>query len=127
MTENETAKSIVDAACHVHVIHRIGLLESVCQEVMVFELRKHGLNVLAKVPVPIVWDDLKFEKGFEADLIVEVLVIVELKSVEAVHSVHKKQVLIHLRLSDKRLGLLINFGGELIKLGISRVANGLVE
>ncbi len=88
-------------------------------------LTQRGLNVLAKVPVPIVWDELKFEKGFEADLIVEGLVIVELKSVEAVHPVHKKQLLTYLRLCDKRLGLLINFGSGLIKDGISRVANGL--
>ena len=127
MTENEIAKEIVDVAYHVHVRLGPGLLESVYQEVMVYELRKRGLNVLGKVPVPIVWDNLKFEKGFEADLIVGGLVIVELKSVEAVHPVHKKQLLTYLRLSDKRLGLLINFGTELIKDGISRVANGLKE
>lgn len=125
MTENEIAKVIVDVAYNVHV--RLGpvLLESVYQEVMAYELRKRGLNVLTKVPVPIVWDDLEFEKGFEADLIVEGLVIVELKSVELVHPVHKKQLLTYLRLSDKRLGLLINFGMELIKDGITRVVNGL--
>lgn len=94
---------------------------------MVYELRKRGLNVLGKVPVPIVWDDLEFNKGFEADLIVEGLVMVELKSVESVHPVHKKQLLTYLRLSDKRLGLLINFGMELIKDGISRVVNGLED
>jgi GxxExxY protein len=94
---------------------------------MVYELRKRGLSVLAKVAVPIVWDDLTLEKGFEADLIVEGLVIVELKSVEAIHPVHKKQLLTYLRLSDKRLGLLINFGEELIKNGISRVANRMQD
>ena len=94
---------------------------------IVYEHRKRGLKVLAKVPVPIVWDDLKFEKGFEADLIVEDLVIVELKSVEAVHPVHKKQLLTYLRLYDKRHGLLINFGTELIKDGIFRVVNGLFQ
>ena len=127
MTENEVAKTIVDVAYHIHVRLGAGLLESVYQEVMVYELRKRGLNVLGKVPVPIVWDDLEFEEGFEADLIVEGLVIVELKSVEAVHPVHKKQLLTYLRLSEKRLGLLINFGTELIKDGISRVVNGLED
>ena len=125
MTENEVAKIVVDVAYHVHVNLGSGLLESVYQEVMVHELRKRGLKVRGKVPVPIVWDDLKFEKGYEADLIVENSLIIELKSVETVHPVHKKQLLTYLRLSDKRLGLLINFGSELIKNGISRVVNGL--
>ncbi len=125
MTENEIAKIVVDVAYHVHVKLGPGLLESVYQQVMVYELRKRGLNVLGKAPVPIVWDDLRFEKGYEADLIVEDSVIVELKSAEAVHPVHKKQLLTYLRLSDRRLGLLINFGSELIKDGISRVVNGL--
>lgn len=125
MTENEVAKVIVDVAYHVHVELGPGLLEAVYQKVMVYELRKRGLNVEARVPVPIVWDALEFVKGFEADLIIERLVIVELTSVEAVLPVHKKQLLTYLRLPDKRLGLLINFGSELIKDGISRIVNGL--
>jgi GxxExxY protein len=125
MTENEIAKVIVDAAYQIHVRLGPGLLESVYQEVLVYELRKRGLHVLPKEPVPIVYDDLKFDKGFEADLIVEHKVIVELKSVEVVHPVHKKQLLTYLRLTDRRLGLLINFGESLIKDGISRVANNL--
>ena len=127
MTENEIAKVIVDVAYRVHVGLGPGLLESVYQEVMVYELRKLGLHVLPKEPVPIVWDELQFDKGFEADLIVEGKVIVELKSVESAHPVHEKQLLTYLRLTDRRLGLLINFGEELIKNGISRVANGLRE
>ncbi|MEO2029506.1 MAG: GxxExxY protein [Fuerstiella sp.] len=127
MKENDIAKVIVDVAYHIHVKLGPGLLESVYQEVMVYELRKRGLNVLAKEPVAIVWDELKLEKGFEADLIVEGLVIVELKSVEVVHPVHKKQLLTYLRLSDRRLGLLINFGEAMIKNGISRVANGMKD
>ncbi len=125
MTENEVAKVIVDTAYQIHVRLGPGLLESVYHEVLVYELKKRGLHVLSKQPVPIVWDDLKFDKGYEADLIVENRVIVELKSVEAVHPVHKKQLLTHLRLADKRLGLLINFGEALIKDGITRVVNGL--
>ena len=77
------------------------------------------------MPVAIVYDDIKFDEGFRADLIVEEKVIVELKSVEKVSRVHKKQLLTYLRLADKRLGLLINFGAELIRDGISRVVNGL--
>jgi GxxExxY protein len=127
MTENEVAKVIVDVAYHVHVGLGPGLLESVYQEVMFYELRKRGLNVSPKVGVPIVWDEINFEKGFEADLIVEGLVIVELKSVEAIHPVHKKQLLTYLRLNDKRLGLLINFGAELIKDGIFRIANRMKD
>ena len=125
MDENEVAKVIVDVAFLIHVQLGPGLLESVYQEVMVYELRKRGLVVKPKQPVPIVWDNMEFDKAFEADLIVNGKVIVELKSVETVHAVHKKQLLTYLRLSDKRLGLLINFGEELIKTGISRIANAM--
>jgi len=89
------------------------------------ELKKRGLRVKRQVPVAIVYDDIKFDEGFRADLIIEDKVIVELKSVENIVPVHKKQLLAYLRLSDKRLGLLINFGSELIRDGISRVVNGL--
>jgi GxxExxY protein len=102
-------------------------LESVYEIILAYELRKRGLYVERQVPVEIVWDNVRFEEGFRADLIVERKVIVELKSKEGIHPVDKKQVLTHLRLSDKRLGLLINFGEELIKDGISRIVNGLEE
>ena len=102
MTENEIAKIIVNVAYQIHVALGPGLLESVYQEVMVYELRKRGLQVLAKEPVPIGWDDLKFEKGYEADLIIDHTVIVELKSVEELHRAHKKQLLTYLRLANKR-------------------------
>ena len=84
-----------------------------------------GLRVVRQQSIPVVYEDVRLEEGFRADLIVEDKVIVELKSVEAVHPVHKKQLLTHLRLANKRLGLLINFGVLLIKDGISRVVNGL--
>jgi len=83
------------------------------------------LNAERQAPVPIVFDGMKFDEGFRADLIVEAKVIVELKSVEKIAPVHKKQLLTYLRLADKRLGLLINFGASLIKDGIFRVANKL--
>ncbi|MCI0333174.1 MAG: GxxExxY protein [Planctomycetes bacterium] len=127
MTQNEIAKEIVDAAYHIHQRLGPGLLESVYEIVLAYELRKRGLKVIRQVPVPIIWDDLHFDEGFRADLIVEDKVIVELKSKEKVIPVDKKQVLTHLRHADKRLGLLINFGEELIKNGISRIVNGLEE
>jgi len=125
MTENDIAKIIVDAAFQVHKSLGPGLLESVYEVILAHELKKRGLIVKRQVPVPIVFDEIKFDEGFRADLIVEEKVIVELKSLEKVNRVHKKQLLTYLRLADKRLGLLINFGAELIRDGISRVVNGL--
>jgi len=125
MNENEIAKEIVDAAYKVHTTLGPGLLESVYQAVLEYELRKRGLQVKAEQPIPVVYEGVHLEVGFRADLIVEDKVIVELKSVETLHPVHKKQLLTHLRLANKRLGLLINFGAFLIKDGISRVVNGL--
>jgi GxxExxY protein len=127
MTENEIAKIIVDAAYQIHVRLGPGLLESVYETVLAYEVKKRGLNVVRQVPVPVIYDDLEFEEGFRADLIVEGRVIIELKSVESIQPVHKKQLLTYLRLTDRRLGLLINFGDTLIKDGISRIANGLNE
>jgi len=125
MTENEIAKIVVDVAFQIHKGLGPGLLESVYEIVLVHELKKRGLKVRRQVPVAIVYDGIKFDEGFRADLIVEEKVIVELKSVEKVVPVHKKQLLTYLRLADKRSGLLINFGSELIRDGISRVVNGL--
>ncbi len=125
MTENEVAKEIVDAAYKIHTTLGPGLLESVYQAVLEYELRKRGLGVEADQPISVVYEGVHLEVGFRADLIVENKVIVELKSVEAVHPVHKKQLLTYLRVANKRLGLLINFGAFLIKDGISRVVNGL--
>ena len=127
LTENEIARIVVDAAYNIHQRLGPGLLESVYEIVLAYELRKKGLLVDRQVPMEIIWDNIRFEEGFRADLIVERKVIVELKSKEEVHPVDKKQVLTHLRLSNKRLGLLINFGEELIKDGISRIVNGLEE
>jgi len=125
MTENEIAAHIVDAAFKIHEKLGPGLLESVYEVVLAHELQKRGLRVARQVPIPIIYDGIKFEEGFRADLLVEAKVIVELKSLETVPPVHKKQVLTHLRLMNLKLGLLINLGEELIKNGISRVVNGL--
>jgi GxxExxY protein len=127
MKENAVAKVIVDAALRVHRGIGPGVFEIVYEVVLAHELRKRGLKVERQVPIPIVYDDLKFDEGFRADLIVEEVVIVELKSIEALHPVHSKQVLTQLRLSKLRLGLLINFGETLLKNGIKRVVNGLPE
>jgi GxxExxY protein len=91
--------------------------------VLAYELKNRGLEVKVQVPLPVVYDKIIFEAGFRADLIVSDLVIVELKSVENILPVHKKQLLTYIRLADKRLGLLINFGAELMKDGITRVIN----
>jgi GxxExxY protein len=127
VTENEIAKVVVDTAYEIHTTLGPGLLESVYEVVLAHELRQRGLSVVRQVPIPIEYESIQFEEGFRADILVEDKVIVELKSIEQVAPVHKKQLLTYLRLADKRLGLLINFGEELIKTGITRVANGLVE
>jgi len=122
---NEISGAIVDAAYKVHTTLGPGLLESVYEVAMEYELRKRGLRVVRQVPIAVVYGEVRLEEGFRADLIVEDKIIVELKSVETIHPVHKKQLLTYLRLSNKKLGLLINFGAYLIKDGISRIANGL--
>jgi GxxExxY protein len=127
MGENEIARITVDAAFKIHTTLGPGLLESVYEIVLLYELTQRGLVVLRQVGIPIVYAGLEFEEGFRADLIVEDKVIVEIKSVEQIAAVHKKQLLTYLRLADKRLGLLVNFGETLIKNGISRVVNGLEE
>jgi GxxExxY protein len=127
LSENEIAREVVDAAFHIHKALGPGLLETVYEVVLARELEKRGLNVVRQQPGPIVFGDLKFDEGFRADLIVEGKVIVELKPVEQIAPVHKKQLLTYLRLADKRLGLLINFGSAVIKDGISRIVNGLEE
>lgn len=127
MTENEISKVVVDAAYTVHVALGPGLLESVYETVLCHELRKRGLKVERQVVVPVIYDGLKFEEGFRTDIVVEDKVVLELKSVETVHPVHKKQTLTYIRLMDKRLGLLLNFGAALMKDGIWRIVNGLEE
>jgi len=127
MTENEIAKEIVDAAYKIHKILGPGLLESVYETVLAYELEKRGLQVKRQVPIKIRFEDIVFDEGFRADILVEDKVITELKSVEKVRPVYKKQLLTHLRLSNRKLGLLINFNEELIKNGITRIINGLEE
>ncbi len=127
MTENEVAKQIVDVAFKIHTTFGPGLLESVYETVTAYELQKRGLRVVRQQAIPVVYESIRMDLGFRADLIIESKVVIEIKSVEAIAPVHKKQLLTYLRLTDKRLGLLINFNVELIKNGITRVVNGLYE
>ncbi len=125
MNENEIATKVVDAAYHIHTKLGPGLLESVYETVMAYELKQRGLNFVRQVPISIVYENVHLEEAFRADLIVENKVIIELKSVEIISPVHKKQLLTYLRLTNKHLGLLINFNTELIKEGINRIVNNL--
>lgn len=125
VTENDLSKAIVHAAFTIHNQLGPGLLESVYEEIMYFELSKKGLSIARQKPVPVIWDTLKMELGFRADLVVENKVIIELKSVEAIAPVHYKQLLTYLKLTRLKLGILINFNENLIKNGIVRIVNNL--
>ena len=125
MTENEISKIIVDCAFKIHTTLGPGLLESVYRETLGYELEKRGLQVKKEQPIPVIYENIKLELGFRADLIVENKIIIEIKSIESIAPVHLKQLRTYLRLTNKKLGLLINFNVELIKDGIRRVVNGL--
>jgi GxxExxY protein len=125
MTENDLSRIIVNSAFHIHSVLGPGLLESVYEEIMFYELQHEGLRVERQKGIPVMWGERKMELGFRADLIVEDKVIIELKSVEAIADVHPKQVLTYLKLANLKLGLLINFNEPLIKNGIKRIVNNL--
>ncbi|HAV23507.1 MAG: GxxExxY protein [Ignavibacteria bacterium GWA2_55_11] len=125
MRENEISGVILDSCIQIHSRLGPGLLESVYEAVLAYELKKRGLHSNRQSPIPVIYEDVRLELGFRADFIVEELVVVELKSVENLLPVHKMQVLTYLRLSGLKLGLLINFNVKLIKDGFVRVVNGL--
>jgi len=125
MHENDIAREIVDSALRVHTALGPGLLESVYEAALAHELQKRGLPVNRQVPLPVVYEEVRLEEGFRADLVVGGKVMVELKSVDRIADVHKKQLLTYLRLSGMKLGLLINFNEALIKDGITRIVNKL--
>ena len=127
MTENEVGAAVVEAAIAVHRELGPGLLESVYEAVLARELRERGLAVKTQVPVRVEYRGLRFEQGFRADLIVDEKVILELKSIESVTNAHQEQLLMYLRLTGTKLGLLLNFGEALMKNGITRTANRLEE
>ncbi len=125
LTENEIAKIIVDRCFHIHKKLGPGLFESVYEEVLCYELRKLNLNYERQKLVEIEYDELVMDKGFIADIIVEKKVIIELKAVKQIEPVHQKQLVTYLKLTDMKLGLLINFDVPLIKNGIQRIVNNL--
>jgi GxxExxY protein len=125
LNENEISKIIVNAAFQIHTQLGPGLLESVYEEILFFELKTQGLRVDRQKAIPVVWNDLIMEMGFRADLIIENKVIIEIKSVETIAPVHQKQLLTYLKLTGYKLGLLINFNEPLMKTGIKRIVNHL--
>jgi GxxExxY protein len=125
MTENEIAQVAVDVALKIHTTAGPGLLESAYQAIMAWELQKRGLRVVCEKPIPLVYETVHLDAGFRGDLPIEDKVIIELKSIEAVAPVHKKQLLTYLRISGKHLGRLINFGGDRLRDGITRIVNNL--
>ena len=125
MDENEISKIVIDRSIKAHNLLGPGLLESVYEEVLSYELTKAGLLCRRQVGIPVVYEHVRMEIGFRADILVHDKVILELKSVETVLPVHKKQLLTYLRLSGLKLGLLLNFNVKLLKDGITRIVNGL--
>lgn len=126
MNENELSKIALDVAFKIHKELGPGLFESVYEAIMAYELvNEYNLNVHRQRPIPVIWKEVKLELGFRSDLIIEEKLIVEIKSIEALAPVHAKQLLTHLRLTNIKLGLLINFNEELLKNGIKRIVNNL--
>jgi len=127
MKANTVTHEIVDAAYKVHKTLGPGLLESVYEAALAWELGKRGLSVTRQQAIPVIYEQVHIHTGFFADLIVDDQIIVEIKAVEVIAPVHRRQLLTYLKLADKRLGLLLNFNVALIKDGIIRIANGLEE
>ena len=125
MTENEIATKVLDKAFDIHRTLGPGLLESVYEKTLAYEISKAGLFVEVQHPVPLVYKEIHFEAGFRVDLIIENKVIIEIKAIEALAPVHFAQTLTYLKLSNKKLGLLVNFNCKYLKEGIHRIVNGL--
>jgi len=125
MHENEISQLILDSSFKIHKQLGPGLLESVYEEILFYELNKEGMNCRRQVGIPVTYDQLKMELGFRADIVVENKVIIELKSIETILDVHKKQLLTYLKITGLKLGLLINFNVALLKDGIVRIVNNL--
>jgi len=125
MTENELAKLFLDIAFKVHTALGPGLLESAYESILCYELEKNNIPFERQVDVPIRYDKKIFSNAFRADLVLDKKVIIELKSVETLNDVHKKQLLTYLKLTGLKLGLLVNFNEKLLKNGITRIVNNL--
>lgn len=127
MTENEIGTVIVETAVEVHRQLGPGLLESVYEIILAHELAGRSLRIERQVPIPIIYKSLTFDEAFRADLLVEGKVILELKSIEQINNAHRKQLQTYLRLTNLKLGYLLNFGAALMKEGIFRFVNGLED
>jgi GxxExxY protein len=127
MILQDTTGSIIEAAIKIHKILGPGLFESVYEEVMEYELTRQGMVVERQLAIPVQYEGLRLDVGFRADLLVNKEVIVEIKSVEAIKPVFKKQVITYLRLTGHKIGLLINFNEELVKNGVTRLINNYVN
>jgi GxxExxY protein len=125
MTENDISKIVFEAALAVHKSLGPGLLESAYEECLYYELLKSGLKIEKQKPLPLIYEDVQLEIGYRVDIMIEDKFIIEIKAVEALNDVHMAQILTYLKLSDCKLGMLINFNVNLIKNGIKRVVNGL--
>ena len=125
MKENEISKIILGCALKIHKALGPGLLESAYQECLFYELKKAGLSVEKEKALPLIYEDVNLEVGYRIDLLVENKVVVEIKSVEGLNDIHLAQILTYLKLSDCKLGLLINFNEALLKNGFRRVVNNL--
>ena len=125
LTENEIAKLAVDICFKIHYKYGPGLFETVYKEIFCYEWQKTGIAFVTQQAIPLVHEDIKLEAGFRADIIIDNKVIIELESIETLAPVHYKQVQIYLKLTNLKLGLLINFNVNLIKDGIHRIVNNL--
>ena len=125
MTENELAKIVVDLCIKIHRILGPGLLESVYEKVLCYELGLAGINFQRQKAISVVYQNIKMDLGFRADIIVDGKLLLELKSSESITAVHHKILLTYLRMTELKLGLLINFHEELLKNGIKRIVNKL--
>ncbi|MCL2443789.1 MAG: GxxExxY protein [Treponema sp.] len=127
ISENEIGDIIIDTAVNLHINLGSGLLESVYEVILMKLLVKKGLYVQRQVSIPIEFEGEHFDEGFRVDLFIEGKVIIELKSVEKITEAHKKQLLTYLKLTNTKLGYILNFGAELMKNGIIRTVNGLTD
>lgn len=125
ISENDISKLVVDLCFRIHKQYGPGLFESVYEEIFCYEWEKTGIPFLRQHPVPLIHETVKMDIGFRADVIIDNKVVVELKSIEALAPVHYKQVVTYLKLTNCKLGLLINFNVALIKDGIHRIVNKL--
>ncbi|MBP4141297.1 GxxExxY protein [Flavobacterium sp. P4023] len=124
MDENEISKIVFESALKIHKVLGPGLLESAYEECLFYELKKSGLKVEKQKQLPLVYEEVRLDVGYRIDIIIEDKFIVEIKSVEALTDVHLAQLLTYLKLSNCKLGLLINFNVSLLKNGVRRVING---